>query len=831
MTSVPGLTSSTLPNKVQVITWHQPDAPCALYVWWELGTRDETRHQRGMAHFLEHVLFKRSEGLGTGEAARRIESVGGDLNAWTAHDQMVLHCTVPPTAWRGALDTLATMLTRPLLLDDDVEQERGVILEEIRSYAEDPDATLSEEVAEVQWPDQPYSWRVLGLPEQVEAVTAQGLEAFHAHHLTGHRLRVVAAGPMGHEELERAVAAALGHLPEGTPRQALAGDGEAPTTPVVYRMDRAFASKTFELAWRLPDATHPDLPALELVAAILGQGAGSVLREHLKLKAPIAMGTWAVVSPGQLSSSFGLGFIPIVEDLRPLQEVRALMDDPASWITPSRLQQARRSLQADLAFTQETVDGLATELAWCASYLGSADRFLSWSHRWDGLQVTHLVQAATRWLSSDDAIVGYLDEDTEAEQVEQAWAATERAELAAPLLPPWLQVIERPGPVVSIRWASRGGDELVPVEKAGLGRVWSRMLAAGAGTRDASALGRHLDAHGISMETPCGASSVGIALSAPAESLPHLTALLRDLLTAPHLPIDHLDRIRTEMLDDVRTRSDRPEEVATLQARALRFGPRHPWGAPPGGTEASLAALGLDDVRGFHATHLDPRRMVLAVSGPVQAAEVASLLRWMGEFEAQGELTLPDPPEPASWDDPILRAGHQQAVLRMSWPTAGWKDPAMYGLDLLTGILEGQSGRLFMALREDDNLVYDVWCRHTVGLEEGTWTIGLATDPERLHEAEAAVQALLDRLVHEPVTEAEIQRSLDMLCGRRLMDQQRASWHAHHHALSRLFGLPEDPDHWPTTLRKDGPGQLPLALAYLEGGADWIVKVLPGEEA
>ena len=161
-----------LDNDVLVVTCPHYGGAAAVYVGFRVGSIDERDDEHGLAHFLEHMVFKGTPRRPTGQAAIEIELLGGDLNAWTSTDHTVFHASVEGPHWERALDVITDMATERTLDPDDFEREKDVIVEEISSYDDDPDAMLSERVQEAIWGAHPYGRRILGDEASVRAVRA-----------------------------------------------------------------------------------------------------------------------------------------------------------------------------------------------------------------------------------------------------------------------------------------------------------------------------------------------------------------------------------------------------------------------------------------------------------------------------------------------------------------------------------------------------------------------------------------------------------------------------------------------------------------------------------
>ena len=190
-----------LDSGLRLVVREEPGKPLvSSALWYGVGTRHETAQQSGLAHFLEHMMFKGSERFGAGEVDRITQGLGGTNNAFTSHDATVYTFTVPATSWRTVLEIEVDRLGTLLLDPDEVESERQVILEEIAMYESDPWDALDQAVVRRLFGDHPYGQPVLGWPEAMRAHTAADLRRFRDQHYRPDNATLVLCGGIDADE-------------------------------------------------------------------------------------------------------------------------------------------------------------------------------------------------------------------------------------------------------------------------------------------------------------------------------------------------------------------------------------------------------------------------------------------------------------------------------------------------------------------------------------------------------------------------------------------------------------------------------------------------------
>lgn len=213
--------TATLGNGFRIVSEHMPGlGSAALGIWVDVGTRDETAAENGIAHFLEHMAFKGTARRSALAIAEEIEDVGGYLNAYTSRERTAYYARVLPEDVPLALDLLADILRSSKLPLHELETERHVILQEIGQSHDTPDDVIFDWLQETAFPDQPMGRAILGPPERVRAFTRDDLSGFIGTHYAPERMILSAAGAVDHGELVKLSEALFGDMaPQARPDQ------------------------------------------------------------------------------------------------------------------------------------------------------------------------------------------------------------------------------------------------------------------------------------------------------------------------------------------------------------------------------------------------------------------------------------------------------------------------------------------------------------------------------------------------------------------------------------------------------------------------------------
>ncbi len=776
-----------------VVTAQVPGEAAAVYLRFAAGTLDEGPDEQGLAHVVEHMLFKGTVQRGVGAAAHAIEALGGDLNAYTSHDELVLHAVVSAGAWRLALDVLVDLARFPLLDGAELDRERPVILQEISAYGDDADDVLAEATQAALWGDHPLGRPVIGTPASVSQLTQAQVAAFVARHLTPDRATIVVVADATHAEVVAEVDArcagwALG--PGRTPAPI-----PAPVdTPLLVRPEGAFDDLGVELAWRGPGPGHPDRAALTVLLAILGSAEGDRISQCLDEDPKVGVGGWAELSGTREHGAILVGFRPLPgHTVNALDRVVNLLRHAARSCRGRMCARARETLIADIDFADQTVDGIAEDLLHHELATGGhPERRGAWRDALAAVTPEDVTRVARTWMAPDAAVVSVLDPKA-------SGVSLRRSLKAAPPPPPARsgEVVMRSGtrilvkqedtPVAAVRLVAPGGALWTPDGMGGIAEAWSRMVHRGAGRYDESTLHDALDDLATELHPVGGRAALGLSASCPAAHTADLLDIFGDLVLDPHFEEEEWAHVREDMQDSVRTRSDHAHEVVEDEAAARRF-PGHPWRHPAGGTLASLGRIRGKALARFHQQHMVQGRLAVVVVGGVDTEEVLDALAWLDELPAV-KAVPPSPPWPALVPcDTTLRAGSRQAVVALVGDGGALGTPSNHAYDVVEALLDGQAGRLFLDLRERRSLAYDLWARHDPGRSGGLFHLGLGCDPGRVDEAVEALRGALVDLVERPPAAAELDRARALLVGQETLRAQRAEHRAARLAASLLEG-------------------------------------------
>ncbi len=363
------VTEATLANGLRVLVQDDPRNPIvAVQVFYRVGSRNERPGATGLAHFLEHLMFKGTPTYGRGQVARLIEENGGRDNAYTTKDLTSYYTNIAADKLDLVLRIEADRMRHLLLDAAEIDSERKVVTEERRMRSEDdPEGLVYEAMSSLAFKAHPYRWPIIGWMSDIARINRAELRAFYDTYYLPNNAVVVIAGDV---RAPAALAMVRRHF-AGVRR----GPAPPPVTAVeppaiderrlVVRREQA-QLPVVNIAWHVPNHTSPDAPALELLSTLLSSGRASRLYQKLVYEKRMALGAGGDYSYFSLDPSLFWFYVAPLPGQAPeaveqalMAEVERLKDE---MVPEEELARARNQIEASFVWQQDSVFSRASVL-------------------------------------------------------------------------------------------------------------------------------------------------------------------------------------------------------------------------------------------------------------------------------------------------------------------------------------------------------------------------------------------------------------------------------------------------------------------------------------
>lgn len=346
----------TLPNGIRLVHKQIPHtqiAHCGIML--DIGSRDEQPHQQGLAHFWEHMAFKGTEKRKSYHIITRLETVGGELNAYTTKEKVCFHASVLGVHFEKATELLADIAFHSIFPEKQIERERGVILEEMAMYYDSPEDAIQDDFDQLVFPNHPLGSNILGTPETVQSFRREHLQRFIAENYDTQRIVFASVSNAPFAKVVKTVEKYL----RDVPNQTSVRRRQPPTAynPQQTQVERPITQAQCALGRPAYSLTDPRrLPFFMLVNILGGPGMNSRLNMNLREKYGLVYSIDANYTP-----YLDTGFLGIYFGTDPkkvdrshaliMKELKLLREKP---LTTLQLHQTKEQLMGQLAMAEES---------------------------------------------------------------------------------------------------------------------------------------------------------------------------------------------------------------------------------------------------------------------------------------------------------------------------------------------------------------------------------------------------------------------------------------------------------------------------------------------
>jgi zinc protease len=408
-----------LANGLQVIVIPDHRAPVVTQmVWYKVGAADEPPGSSGIAHFLEHLMFKGTEKIPTGQFSKIIARNGGEDNAFTNHDVTAYFQRVAKDRLATVMEMEADRMVNLRLTEDDVRTERDVILEERRSRVDnDPGSILQEQMMAALYANHPYGVPIIGWEHEIAALDREDAFAFYRRFYAPENAILIIAGDVEPDEVKTLAERTFGKLPaHGSAESRDRPKEPAHYAPVKVTLEDPRAGRTtvqrYYLSPSYSTAAPGEAEALDLFMKIAASGPTSRIYKRLVIEQKKAANAGGWFSDTGVDAG-RLGFYAIASEKVTAEELEQAIDGVLTelietGVTQEELDRARNAFLADFVYTADSQSRMARHYGWRVATGQSVTDVEDWPARLKRVTVEDLRDAARKYLVVRNSVTGYL---------------------------------------------------------------------------------------------------------------------------------------------------------------------------------------------------------------------------------------------------------------------------------------------------------------------------------------------------------------------------------------------------------------------------------------
>jgi len=408
----------TLANGMQVVVIPNHRVPVVTHmVWYKVGAADEQPGETGIAHFLEHLMFKGTKARAPGEFSRTVARHGGTENAFTSYDYTGYHQTIARDRLEMVMEMEADRMTNLVITEKEVEPERLVVLEERRQRTDNhPASILREQAAAVQFYNYPYRRPIIGWEHEIRALDLDRIRAFYKRWYAPNNAVLVVAGDITAAELRPLAEKYYGVIPMGAvPARNRPEEPPQSATREVTLVDARVPQPSWSRTYLAPSYRHgatAQAYALQVLAEILGGGATSRLYRALVVDSAIADAAGTFYDPVNVGPSL-FGFYARPRRGQTLATVEAAVEAEVSrllsnGVTVDEVERARKRMQAEAILARDSLRTGARVLGSALAIGQTVDDVESWPERIGAVTVEQVNAAARAVLTQSGFVTARL---------------------------------------------------------------------------------------------------------------------------------------------------------------------------------------------------------------------------------------------------------------------------------------------------------------------------------------------------------------------------------------------------------------------------------------
>jgi zinc protease len=788
-----GVRTATLPNGLRIYLKPIPGSPVVTtMVAYKVGSADEDLDHTGLAHYLEHLMFKGTEKLMPGDIDHITLLNGGANNASTSEDYTMYYFDFAADRWEVALQIEADRM-RNLRIDarHEFEQEKGAVTAELERDEDEPFDLETKAILPLLFDHNPYGHPVIGERDHVRGATAQVIKSFYDQWYYPNNAALVITGGFDPDQALARIKELFGPLPRGNlpPRKTAVPIHR--DQPVHKEIPSKFEVPRMLMGFNGVATGTPDFYPLEVVQGILSVGKTGRLYKKLVEQEAIASMVDTTNFAGRYPGWFAIQMELLKGKDRKqaeklvLAEIEQLRDKPVS---PDELQRVQRNLLAGAIFGRESVHALADSIARGVT-TNDLDFLRTYLSRIQAVTARDVQEAARKYLDPERRVVvwsvpaeadgggGAATPNADKQRLRPRTANSEpstfslekarRVQLPNGLILLLLEDHRLPIIVAdaSVRWVTL----LEPEDKAGVATLTGMLLDEGTTRHSGPEIAELIESVGGSLSL--SATGGTVKLLTPDRDLG--LGLLFECLAHANFPKEAFLRKQAQLLSAIADMERRPDEKALLLYRNLAYG-KHSYGRPNLGRRETVKALRPEDCQAFHRKVFVPDNTIVALVGDFNSQAIIDQVTRLTADWKSAPVERPQTPAvemPKRFEERIISMpAAAQLHFYMGHPGIRRNNPDYYKLlvmDYVLGTGPGFTDRLSARLRDREGLGYTVSASITpsAGEEPGLFTCYIGTVPDALPKVKRIFLEELQRIRHEKPSREEVEDAKKYLLG------------------------------------------------------------------
>lgn len=791
-----------LDNGLKVLLYNYPGSHSATFmVWYKAGSRNEVQGKTGLAHFLEHLSFKKTDFFKAGQIVAEITRNGGAFNAYTSRDFTSYYETFATHKLELAMMIESQRMHNLILDEKDREREVGVILSELEKSLDNPYSALETAVRNKAYEKHPYKNPIIGWEEDIKSITIEDLQDFYNRFYTPNNATIVIVGNFDQLQTIEMVKKYFGDIPPKEVNNYVESEPQQNSIRRV-RVKKNGSSPIIKLAYHIPPASNEDIFPLITVAEMLNLGISSrayqaivetQIATDLSVNAEIARNSglftiMATLFPGITHTD---AKEKVVEQINNLSTTKPP--------TIEELEKTKRRITSSFEFNK---DG-TFKLAYLLGYYETIQSYKivdNYVRKIQQVTINDIQKVAEKYLTSSNSTIGYfMPSKNYSEKISTNYDYTPQ-EASSHIYKEASIIIKEKIKFAPINFTkkvlSNGINILVSENKTSntvklfgtinAGNLYSSsinhvlpvmcagMLNRGSLSKSKIEIANEVESRGASVGISNVGEAVNFSLSSTIEDFPHILQILSKVLSEPAFPEDEFEKYKKFAIAGVRQKRDNPAYLAHIAFSQLVYPKGHIfYNHSLNNQEKHLRKVTLEHVKDFYDNYYSPHTIILGVSGNVQAEKVFKLVREnFGNWKAK---KIPIPliksarlQKKVKEKTICVKGKAETEIIMGHYGNLSRKNEDFHKAIVMNFIFGGSgalSSRIGLKIREELGLVYSISSTFSALLIPGSWSVKFGVDNKYIDVVIDTVKKELENFVEKGVTDHELELAKSCLIG------------------------------------------------------------------
>jgi zinc protease len=776
-----------LPNGLTVILNPDKSDPIAsLAILYHVGSNREVPGKTGFAHLFEHMMFQRSENVGEDQYFKYIEGAGGQLNGGTSFDQTIYFEVVPKNALELAMwlesDRMGYLINT--VTPQSFALQQNVVQNEKRQGVDNQPYGFTESILlKALYPKgHPYSWDVIGEMEDLKNATVDDVKDFHNRFYVPNNATLVVSGDYDSVAVRAMIDKYFGEIPSGGEIKKMDPmNVTLSETKKLYHEDNFARAPQLNLVFPVPQMFTKDQYSLDVLAQLLGLGKKSPLYKVLVKDKKLTSAVSVYNNSQELAGEFRIN-VTASPDTSLDKVEKAIFESFEKFekegFTENDLERIKAKLETDFYMKISSVMYKSYMLSMYDVFAGSPDYLMKEVEIMRSVTKQDVLDAYNKYIKGKNYVetsfvpkgqtvliaegsvnAGVVEEDiTKATQMEVKQTAEEEIKKTPSKIDRSIAPLPGSDPAITIPavWKSeasngmkvfgieqhevplityaitmKGGHMLDDLSKPGVARFTASMLNEGTKNKTPEQLEEAIQMLGASISVRAADENITVSVSSLARNFEKTLALVEEMLLEPRWDEEQFALNKTRTINNLKRNMSNPNYLAYRALDKLICGDNNILSTDVAGTEQSVAAITMDDLKAFYAKNISPSASDFLVVGDVDKAKVEKALtalnaKWAAKEVAMPALSFPPVAEKATLyfvDVPNAK----QSVINIGYLSIPRNHPDYYKAEVTNYMLGGTaSAKLFMILREEKGFTYGAYSSFS-GMEKyGTFSANAA---------------------------------------------------------------------------------------------------------